>query len=402
MLNPLIVIFIPYTLGLVLFFLPNSLLNFWVGEDNLALFNIEYLFILTMFFISYYLGCKSYSLLLKKNGKNGKNGNHRRGSKKNLTILFNAIIISLLLFVLIDIFTIVNSFSITTILSSRDLFIEESRAPSLLFLCHPFIVYLYLNQSVEIKKSKVIFISPWFYISIYIVISFLLMQRTNLFFLVLNIAIIYFWKNSRAVELRLFVKYAFLAVFALAVFNLISDLRDDGYTEENKLIGYTLGSYNRFAAVIDTSLKYESSGTGYYSLRALLYPPIIKNSEPFKSLRDYLNFPDDLTKQWQSQFQSVKKINLNPKFVWVTSFGAFWIDLGPFAFLVFFVLGFILQSLYIKTVFRNDSNFQIFTYSALVSAVILGFGPNFITFPGIMYTYYFIITWFFLRRVKIK
>jgi hypothetical protein len=134
-----------------------------------------------------------------------------------------------------------------------------------------------------------------------------------------------------------------LAVYSLAVgggiialfllFSFIRGVSPNGFIRD--VMGYTIASYNRLAAVVDYRLRYEYAGHGVYLFSFAAFNNKLNNLIPISEMLQWPSFYD----WWQSEFSSVWNAGLNGNFIWAGTFGYIFADIGWFAPLMVFVYG---------------------------------------------------------------
>jgi hypothetical protein len=93
-----------------------------------------------------------------------------------------------------------------------------------------------------------------------------------------------------------------------------------------QLIGYTIASYNRLAAILDGSMRYPYAGRGTYLSGALSFSHFVNNIIPYSHM---VGAPDYLD-QWYSEFGAVDRAGLSGRLIWSGAFGYMYSDLGWF------------------------------------------------------------------------
>jgi hypothetical protein len=120
-------------------------------------------------------------------------------------------------------------------------------------------------------------------------------------------------------------------------FYLINSLRygSDGNVQIGTLIGYTISSYNRLAALLQGRLHYLYSGRGIYFSTFLSFNHPINRIIPIGRVLDV----PDFFLWWRSEFNSVAIAGLDSLWVFCGTFGDIFVELGWFAPLYVFGYG---------------------------------------------------------------
>ena len=96
------------------------------------------------------------------------------------------------------------------------------------------------------------------------------------------------------------------------------------------LLGYTIASYNRLAALLSGQLTYLYHGSGIYLSSAY--------SSDLNNIFHFQNLPTP-TDAWFSEFSSTLVAGLNPMYIWSSAFGYLYSDIGWWTPLYFIALG---------------------------------------------------------------
>jgi hypothetical protein len=126
-----------------------------------------------------------------------------------------------------------------------------------------------------------------------------------------------------------------LAAGVIGVFLLFAVLRGgDLQGLPAGLIGYTLACYNRLAAVVHGTLRYQYGGQGIYTFTFLTYTKL----NTLVPIQRFLKWPDDID-IWASEFVGVSNAGLNPSLIWSSAFGYIFSDFGWLSPVYFFGCG---------------------------------------------------------------
>ncbi len=104
---------------------------------------------------------------------------------------------------------------------------------------------------------------------------------------------------------------------------------------EQNLYGYGPTAVNHLAAVIDGRLRFPYAGTGTYTFEFLSRAPFLYKFINFQAL---LGLPDPVM-VFDSEFDATRQAGLNAAYNWVTALGYYYMDLGPWYYPFFVLLG---------------------------------------------------------------
>jgi hypothetical protein len=152
--------------------------------------------------------------------------------------------------------------------------------------------------------------------------------RNILMLAVCGLAILYVTRRTvkKQATLRLIFRSGITVVICtVLLFFAFSFLRGTNSWDDlaNELIGYTAGSYNRLAAVVNGNLRYPFAGRGIYLSGLVAHSRFL----PFSYL---MNAPDSLD-VWASEFGAVSRAGLDGRLIWSGAFGYIFSDLGWFS-----------------------------------------------------------------------
>lgn len=136
---------------------------------------------------------------------------------------------------------------------------------------------------------------------------------------------------------RLVTLSAFAAAGMIAIFMAFSLLRGNTseFEMQRTLYGYGPASFNHLVAVLEGRLVFPYAGTGTYSFAWLSNAPFIYKIVNFQTL---LGLPDT-TAVFLSEFDATQQAGLARSFNWVTAFGYYYQDWGPWTYLFMAILG---------------------------------------------------------------
>lgn len=143
---------------------------------------------------------------------------------------------------------------------------------------------------------------------------------------------------DRKLTLTLAAKFGSIFILSIvAAFMAISLLRGigDAGVIINDILGYTIASYNRLAAVLDGRMHYTFAGRGFYISTFASY------NHTFNKLfhaNEIFAWPD-VDSDWRSQFNAVDGAGLNGNLIWAGAFGYIFSDLKWLSPLLLIVYG---------------------------------------------------------------
>lgn len=205
-------------------------------------------------------------------------------------------------------------------------------------------------------------------------------DRTNLITLIAGFSVIYIFGKTYSTNGRI-LKLVFIglssAVGVVAAFLFISFLRGAVALRElvMLLLGYTIVSYNRMAAVLLGILHDAYAGRGAYLFPILRENQTLNNIFHFNELFDW---PSSYS-LWASAFTSVGSAGLNAGFNFYSVFGALYSDLGWFTLAYLFVIGLLVGYMWIH--FRAGEAFAIVLYPWCAFCILFWTGFN-VMFDG--------------------
>ena len=160
------------------------------------------------------------------------------------------------------------------------------------------------------------------------------------------------------------------AIFLFLTFSVVRG--SDGDVLLADLVGYTLASYNRLAAIVDGWLRYPYGGSGVYIAGFVSFNNMLNALLPFNEWFGWAPFDE----VWTSEFGAVWQAGLNGNLIWPTALGYLFLDLGWFALLYMFALGFV--SRFVWRDFLVGGSIGLALYPWFAFCILFWFGSNYI------------------------
>lgn len=224
-------------------------------------------------------------------------------------------------------------------------------------------------------------------------------DRTNLMPLIAGLFVIYLYCKTRGrnVSVRKLLFAGSVSAFSLiGGFLVLSFLRGALVLRLLliSLMGYTIVSYNRLAALLGGIMHYAYEGRGVY----LAY--ILTQDETAEVIRTHLGWPNSLD-LWRSEFASTFSAGLNPAFIWSGAFGYLYSDVGWWTLLYLFFVGVLAGCLWRR--FTSGEVAGLVLYPWMSFCILFWIGNNCLldgrTFRLIEMVFVLsIYDWIFLRR----
>jgi hypothetical protein len=128
-----------------------------------------------------------------------------------------------------------------------------------------------------------------------------------------------------------------LAAGVVALFTLMSLARgsEDLDSFVGALLGYSVSSYNRLAALVNGRLHYPYTGSGLYLSSFVSFNTSFNSVIPISSFMRWPSYAD----MWDSQFAATWQAGLDGTRIWSGAFGYIFADFAWFTPLVLFVYG---------------------------------------------------------------
>ncbi len=197
-------------------------------------------------------------------------------------------------------------------------------------------------------------------------------DRTNLMPLLAGLSVIYLFFKTIGPEVKL-VRLAlssFLAAVAiLGAFVALQIARGSARVDGviASILGYTVVSYNRLAALMLGVMHYAYRGKGGYLVAFLT------ENERFHTIREQMGLPNSY-QLWLSEFPSVQMSGLNSAYNWASVFGYVYSDLGWWTPLYLCAAGIAAGFLWAR--FRAGTTFGIVLYPWMAFWILFWFGWN--------------------------
>jgi hypothetical protein len=209
-------------------------------------------------------------------------------------------------------------------------------------------------------------------------------DRTNLMPLVAGLAGVglFFRTNTKDPRLtRLLVLLVGGFGGAIALFVLLSFLRGAllGTVLLQNVLGYTIVSYNRLAALLTGSMHYAYEHSGVYTIPFLSQSGTLNNIIPF---RDYFNWPMAQA-LWRTEFSSTALAGLSPGYIWSGTFGYLYSDLGWGTPIYMFFYGLI--AAYFWRRFERGRLVGLVFYPWILFCILFWIGVNFLLYDRLLH-----------------
>ncbi len=197
-------------------------------------------------------------------------------------------------------------------------------------------------------------------------------DRTNLMPLLAGLIIVYLFFKTRAADAKLarIVLIGLASVSGiLVVFLALQFARGASHVDGliTSVLGYTIVSYNRLAALVIGVMHYVYQGKGAYIVAFLT------ENDRFLGLRDRMGLPNFFV-LWLSEFGSLSTSGLNSGFNWASVFGYLFSDLGWWTPVYMAATGILAGSLWSR--FRAGTTFGLVFYPWIVFWILFWFGWN--------------------------
>ncbi|MGK2959495.1 MAG: hypothetical protein ACSLFB_14075 [Acidimicrobiales bacterium] len=191
---------------------------------------------------------------------------------------------------------------------------------------------------------------------------------------------IYKFKNSSVPIRKYILPLAQAGALVISLFVVISWLRGASNSSDiiNNILGYTVASYNRLAAALDGDLNFPFGGTGTYAFRFLDHIPLL---DRWLDISEILGTPSSES-VWLSEFSAVYQAGLDGRYIWASTFGYLYLDLGLFIFFYLFIVGMLMGWSWKNMLDGGSTGIVIYPWFAF--SVLFWFGSNFLAYPRLI------------------
>lgn len=153
-----------------------------------------------------------------------------------------------------------------------------------------------------------------------------------------------------------------------AAFSILRGLYDPSALIDN-ILGYTIASYNRMAAILDGRLRYPFAGRGIY------LSTFVSFNNTFIKLFHINPWPDVYT-VWYSEFGAVDASGLDGELIWSGAFGYIFSDLKWLSPILLFIYGMITGSAWRALKLGKMAGIVFYPWCAF--CILFWFGGNFL------------------------
>ena len=191
-----------------------------------------------------------------------------------------------------------------------------------------------------------------------------MLDRTALIPLIMGTFVLYVYCREAAGKLPLR-KAIILGTFGvgviLAAFLVLAFMRGNTAASllASSLLGYSVASYNRFAAVLHGQLHYFYAGKGIYLITYVQNAPALDAL----NITNYLQWPTYLD-IYHSEFASLALAGLNTHFNWSGVFGYIYADIGWGALIYLYLAGMFTGYMWLKVKAGSSMAITLFPWVA--------------------------------------
>ena len=172
------------------------------------------------------------------------------------------------------------------------------------------------------------------------------------------------------------VMFGILVLLAFLGFGFLRG-NTEGYMLLINLMGYGPASFNHLCAELNGTLSSQYAGQGGYTLTFLNSIPVV---DKFINIPKILGIPP-LMELWKSDFTSAAQANLNSSYTFMTAFGFYHLDLGPFVYPYVFCTGLLIGTGWRS--FLRGGVYGVFMYPFFATTIALWFSFNVLVQPAI-------------------
>ena len=162
------------------------------------------------------------------------------------------------------------------------------------------------------------------------------------------------------------------------------------------LLGYTVVSYNRMAALLTGVMHYAYEGRGVY-----LVPLLVGDAKTdyLFHFADRFGWPTVLA-LWQTEFSSTSAAGLNPMFIWAGSFGYVYSDIGWWTPFYWCLIGVLAGWLWKKMC--TGRTVGVVLYPWIAYSILMWCGGNFIFRTNFLQYCEFAVALYFYDRFFLR
>lgn len=237
------------------------------------------------------------------------------------------------------------------------------------------LVWRYNECAIQGRGRRIVKVALALAVLAVFISSSLNLSRHTLVVLIAGLTVLYLLRKVFAGQLSWRLIGRTILIFVLGgglFFFLIGWLRGmgSGSGQIDGLVGYTIASYNRLAALLQGRIHYEYSGKGIYFSNFLSFNHTFNRLIPVGRI---LNIPDYYD-WWRSEFSSVGRAGLDSNLIFCGTFGDIFIEIGWFAPLYVFGYG-LLYGLVWRWM-REDLLIGILLYPYFAYVILFWFSTN--------------------------
>jgi len=221
-------------------------------------------------------------------------------------------------------------------------------------------LYTFQKGMFDIKNLKYLKLANTLSLILLVIFNIISVNRPILIILIIGYFVIHSYFRKESVIFNLAKSWFII----LLLFVFISILRWSSNNENlvnlilNRLLGYTIASFNRFAFIIDGKLSYVDVGIP----KVFYIFPILKIPLTNIEFHNFLEYS-------RLSLSACGNLGLNPDYNMATLFGGIYQSIGIATPIYFLFLGFIGRRLYIS--FKNGKTFGIIFYPLFYAYVVL-------------------------------
>ncbi len=138
------------------------------------------------------------------------------------------------------------------------------------------------------------------------------------------------------------------------------------------VVGYSIASYNRLAALLAGRLHYPYQGRGVFLFGFVGFNNMLNAVIPFRELLSWPSFYD----AWQSEFQCVARSGLSESAIWASAFGYIFADLGWWSPIFVFFQGLLCGAIW--RAIKKGQILGIVLYPWVAFCILFWLGTNYL------------------------